>query len=64
MNLVVKGNALKKRSEEAFVDEKKLKETVVLLKVKSQKMQWFCFFCIYRLGKNWIIDCDNLDSYN
>ena len=39
MNLVVKGNALKRRSEEAFVDEKKLKETVVLLKVKSQKMQ-------------------------
>ena len=39
MNLVVKGNALKRRSEEVFEDEKKLKETIVLLKVKSQKMQ-------------------------
>ena len=38
MTLVVKGNALKKRSEEAFEDAKKLQETIV-----------FCFFYIYCL---------------
>ena len=34
MTLVVRGNTLKRRSQEA----KKLQETVVLLKEKSQKM--------------------------
>ena len=39
MTLVVKGNALKRRSEKAFEDAKKLQETIVLLKEKCQKMQ-------------------------
>ena len=34
ITLVVKGNALKRRSEEAFEDAKKLQETIVLLKEK------------------------------
>ena len=38
MTLVVRGNTLKRRSQEAFEDAKKLQETVVLLKEKSQKM--------------------------
>ena len=52
--MVVKGNALKRRSEEAFQDTKELQETIVLPKEKRQKMQWFCFFYIYCLAKNWI----------
>ena len=39
MILVVKRNALKRGSEEAFEDAKKLQETIVLLKEKCQKMQ-------------------------
>ena len=38
MTLVVKGNVLKRRSEEALEDAKKLQETIVLLKEKRQKM--------------------------
>ena len=52
MTLVVKGNALKRRSEEAFEDAKIFQEIIVLLKEKRRKMQWFCFFYIYCLGKN------------
>ena len=39
MFLVVKGNALKRRSEEVFEDAKKLQETIVSLKEKRQKVQ-------------------------
>ena len=39
MTLFSKGNALKRRSEEAFEDAKNLQETIVLLKEKRQKMQ-------------------------
>ena len=52
ITLVVKGNALKRRSEKAFKDAKKLQEAIVLLKEKRQKMQRFFFFYIYCLGKN------------
>ena len=52
ITLVVKGNALKRRSEKAFEDAKKLQEAIVLLKEKRQKMQRFFFFYIYCLGKN------------
>ena len=34
MTLFVKGNALKRRSEEAFEDAKKLRETILLPKEK------------------------------
>ena len=57
MTLVDKGNTLERRNVEAFKDAKNLQETIILLKEKCQKMQGF--FC---LGKNWITDCDNLDS--
>ena len=52
ITLAVKGNALKRRSEKAFKDAKKLQEAIVLLKEKRQKMQRFFFFYIYCLGKN------------
>ena len=39
MTLVVKGNTLKRGSEEAFKNVKKFQKTIDLLKEKCQKMQ-------------------------
>ena len=39
MNLVIKGNALKRRSEEAQTELKKLQEALRLLEEKRKKMK-------------------------
>ena len=39
ITLVVTGNVLKRKSEEAFEDARKLQETIVLLKEIRQKVQ-------------------------
>ena len=44
ITLVVKGNALKRRSEKAFKDAKKLQEAIVLLKEKRQRCNDFLSF--------------------
>ena len=47
MTLATKGNALKRKSDEAFEDANKIQEVIVLLKEKSQRIYLYLLF-----GKN------------
>ena len=58
MTMVVKGNALKRRSEQALEDTKVLDESIELLKEKRQKMHWYStilciqFVATLKYGRN------------
>ena len=47
MTLATKGNALKRKNDEAFEDANKIQEVIVLLKEKSRKIYLYLLF-----GKN------------